>query len=89
MPLAEGRAASMKRILCLRAILTATGRELRIPHPTSTEGSGFVTVSVRTASIVTGLHDMFLCLMQVADEALHDAKRAANDRLIAKALDPQ
>ena len=63
-------------------------RELRIPHSTSTEGSGFVTVSVGAASIVPGPHDMFLSLMQVADEALYDAKRAGKNRLIAKALEP-
>jgi two-component system, chemotaxis family, response regulator WspR len=63
-------------------------RELRIPHPTSTEGSGFVTVSVGAASIVPGPHDMFLSLMQLADEALYDAKRAGKNRLIARAPDP-
>jgi two-component system, chemotaxis family, response regulator WspR len=64
-------------------------RELRIPHPTSTEGSGFVSVSVGAASIVPGPHDMFLRLMQVADEGLYDAKRAGKNRLIARAPDPQ
>jgi two-component system chemotaxis family response regulator WspR len=73
----------------LGEVLCHNVRELKIPHRASTEGSGFVTVSIGAASIVPGTHDRFVRLMQAADEALYDAKRAGKNRLIVKALEPQ
>jgi two-component system chemotaxis family response regulator WspR len=59
-------------------------QNMRIPHHGSSV-DGCVTVSVGVASMVPGPGDSFLSVIESADKALYDAKRAGKNRVTARA----
>jgi two-component system chemotaxis family response regulator WspR len=57
--------------------------DLKIPHRAATVG-GQVTVSVGGASVVPQREDSFLQLIETADQALYEAKRAGKNRVVTR-----